>query len=275
MQIIAQTVTLDASRVVYGATTNALVLKPLRFATAVPHLPSIARLLKLHADSMTSSYRNLDSWETWGEYGWTLENDSLPNDEVFSIDYGDLASYSHHEQGLAASDMQHHYTGTPGDLAPAAAYIAPHTNAWGQKSESSMSSPATGSFNDATQLLLSFNHLPPRTVPPDTSGLQRQDPRSEGDLYTAPFIKGEGVERMGWCSFCSSWHKLKDSAYWYVGSLLQHPATSSSTKLLPFGQVSLALLSWRQLFHRQANDRPAKDSMEFAGQRLARALPTL
>jgi hypothetical protein len=63
--------------------------------------------------------------------------------------------------------------------------------------------------------------LPPCVDPPDTRSLQRQAPRFEGDLYTAPYIKGEGVERAGWCGFCSSWHKLKDSAYWYVVTCLQ------------------------------------------------------
>ena len=165
-----------------------------------------------------TSYRDLVSWEAWDEYGWTFGNTSLPSDEAFSIDYDDLASYSHREPGLAPSGMQQHYTGTTNGLAPVAEYIARHPHEWGQQPESTMFSPATISFKDATKLLLSFNNLPPRTVPSDTSGLQQQDPRSEGDLYTAPFIKGEGVERMGWCSFCSSWHKLKDSAYWYVNS---------------------------------------------------------
>lgn len=54
-----------------------------------------------------------------------------------------------------------------------------------------------------------------RTNPPGESGqrLQLQKPRFEGDLYTAPWVRGESAERAGWCGFCSTWHKLKDSAF--------------------------------------------------------------
>lgn len=57
-----------------------------------------------------------------------------------------------------------------------------------------------------------------RSDPPGTPGMQRQRPRFEGDLYTAPWVRGEGTERAGWCSFCSTWHRLKDSAFWYAAS---------------------------------------------------------
>lgn len=43
---------------------------------------------------------------------------------------------------------------------------------------------------------------------------RKQGPRFQGDLYTAPWVRGEGAERSGWCRFCSIWFKLKDSAYW-------------------------------------------------------------
>lgn len=59
----------------------------------------------------------------------------------------------------------------------------------------------------------------PRKEPPclcDANGqpLQKQNPRFEGDLYAALWIRGEGVSRAGWCGFCGTWHRLKDSAYW-------------------------------------------------------------
>ncbi|CAK1355291.1 unnamed protein product [Cercospora beticola] len=44
---------------------------------------------------------------------------------------------------------------------------------------------------------------------------RRQSPRFAGDEYTARWVRGYGTDRAGWCGFCSSWHKLKDSAYWY------------------------------------------------------------
>lgn len=54
-----------------------------------------------------------------------------------------------------------------------------------------------------------------RTDPAPSCGLKvhRQKPRFAGDLYTALWVRGEGTERAGWCGFCSTWHKLKDSAY--------------------------------------------------------------
>ncbi|EME49032.1 hypothetical protein DOTSEDRAFT_67915 [Dothistroma septosporum NZE10] len=59
-----------------------------------------------------------------------------------------------------------------------------------------------------------------RTDPPlrqTTTGIMphRQNPKSASDEYTARWIKGNGTDRAGWCGLCSSWHKLKDSAYWY------------------------------------------------------------
>lgn len=60
----------------------------------------------------------------------------------------------------------------------------------------------------------------PRTEPTrlyDDNGqllFQQQQPRFEGDLYAALWVRGEGVSREGWCGFCSTWHRLKDSAYW-------------------------------------------------------------
>lgn len=66
----------------------------------------------------------------------------------------------------------------------------------------------------------------PRIAPPClydnnvSPPLQKQNPRFEGDLYAALWVRGEGASRAGWCGFCASWHKLKDSAYWYVSELL-------------------------------------------------------
>ena len=44
--------------------------------------------------------------------------------------------------------------------------------------------------------------------------LRQQSPRFKDDLYTATWVRGEGAQRAGWCGYCSSWHTLKDSAYW-------------------------------------------------------------
>lgn len=55
---------------------------------------------------------------------------------------------------------------------------------------------------------------PPSLYDDDGQPLQKQSPRFEHDIYTALWVRGEGVSRAGWCGFCSSWLKLKDSAYW-------------------------------------------------------------
>lgn len=59
-------------------------------------------------------------------------------------------------------------------------------------------------------------HHPPALHALDGQPLQKLTPRFEGDLYQALWIRGEGASREGWCGHCPSWHKLKDSAYWYV-----------------------------------------------------------
>ena len=59
----------------------------------------------------------------------------------------------------------------------------------------------------------------PRSEPPclyddDGQPLQKRNPRFQGDLYAALWTRGKGASREGWCGFCASWHRLKDSAYW-------------------------------------------------------------
>ena len=60
-------------------------------------------------------------------------------------------------------------------------------------------------------------NAPPSYDHPSSSPLhpRHQPPRFTGDLYTPPYVRGDGATRAGWCTLCSSWHTLKDSAYWY------------------------------------------------------------
>lgn len=44
---------------------------------------------------------------------------------------------------------------------------------------------------------------------------RKQSTRFEQDLYTPSWVRGHGNSRSGWCGYCTSWHTLKDSAYWY------------------------------------------------------------
>ena len=55
---------------------------------------------------------------------------------------------------------------------------------------------------------------------PDPTKQPRQQPekrKSDEDLYTPFWVRGEGVDREGWCSLCEpgSWKQLKQSQYWY------------------------------------------------------------
>ncbi|KAK3055657.1 hypothetical protein LTR09_003578 [Extremus antarcticus] len=71
---------------------------------------------------------------------------------------------------------------------------------------------------EATPATLFNTPLKPRTDPPfacNDQRIQQQRPRFDGDQYTALFVRGQGIDRAGWCGYCSSWHKMKDSAFWY------------------------------------------------------------
>lgn len=52
-------------------------------------------------------------------------------------------------------------------------------------------------------------------LPSDPLHPRHQLSRFDGDLYTPSYVRGDGPTRAGWCSLCSSWLTLKDSAYWY------------------------------------------------------------
>lgn len=66
------------------------------------------------------------------------------------------------------------------------------------------------------QVSATFPLLPQKRSDPPlaTPTLRKQSMRFDEDLYTAAWVCGEGAERAGWCGYCSSWHRLKDSAYW-------------------------------------------------------------
>lgn len=61
-----------------------------------------------------------------------------------------------------------------------------------------------------------INAPPTQNLSPNDPLYPRQQPsRSEEDLYTPTYVRGDGPTRAGWCARCSSWLTLKDSAYWY------------------------------------------------------------
>ncbi|KAI7334102.1 hypothetical protein KC315_g3923 [Hortaea werneckii] len=59
--------------------------------------------------------------------------------------------------------------------------------------------------------------------------LHEQPRRSPNDLYTAQWVRGERTTRAGWCGYCCTWYRLKDSAYWYHMNYT-HGISSSGTQ---------------------------------------------
>jgi hypothetical protein len=77
------------------------------------------------------------------------------------------------------------------------------------------------------------NAPPSKDLLPSDPLYPRQQPsRFEGDLYTPTFVRGDGPTRAGWCSQCSSWLTLKDSAYWYHMHFV-HGISCATGKHLP------------------------------------------
>ena len=169
---------------------------------------------------MNHPFANLDVWQGWDNLDYYILEDQqdqqVANGEGANIDY---LSYSQALQDNYTTDGQPsagvEFQGQQllescgGDFSAPNSYACQHAT-W----TSSRHDPES-----AVCVVLSpadFDRLLPRSDPPHMPGLQKQTPRFEGDLYTASSIKGEGVERAGWCGFCCSWHKLKDSAFWYA-----------------------------------------------------------
>lgn len=62
--------------------------------------------------------------------------------------------------------------------------------------------------------LMEVKRVDPPMLPSADGTMPRpQSPRFVGDEYAAPWVRGSGVERTGWCGFCPTWHRLKDSQY--------------------------------------------------------------
>ncbi|KAI7000134.1 hypothetical protein KC360_g738 [Hortaea werneckii] len=80
-----------------------------------------------------------------------------------------------------------------------------------------------------------FDKLPPRkssaapNSPQYGCTLHEQPTRSPNDLYTAQWVRGERTTRAGWCGYCCTWYRLKDSAYWYHMNYT-HGISSSGTQ---------------------------------------------
>ena len=110
---------------------------------------------------------------------------------------------------------------------------------WDTSNQTGLSSAQLPPPAGAEMIAKLFQDLPPRRLEPqshDSSAdisLRQQTPRSGGDLYTAQWTRGERADRAGFCGYCCSWFKLKDSAYWVSieWPLTSYPPTDDSSSI--------------------------------------------
>ena len=160
------------------------------------------RIIADTQDWMNSPYGSFDeSWEEWDDEGWhdwRLYLDD--NSQSHPLGFDCVGTNAHNASGTQC------YVGAQQNPR-IQDRVEPTTRLDGNKQQ-----PADAGSDLFSPLLL------PRTKPTDSMSdqrLQGQHPRFDGDLYTAEWIRGEGSDRAGWCGFCSSWHRMKDSAFWY------------------------------------------------------------
>ena len=178
---------------------------------------------------MNLSYHSVDAWEGWDNFSWLLNEQIIPrNYEAHSVIQQQDVNGIHAGHGVLPHCVDKSHNGSSDPLEFEVDYPPQHCQTYQGPSWTLPSPPSLQTSTGTTWWPDVFDRVPPCLDPPDTGNLQSQAPRFEGDLYTAPYIKGEGVERAGWCGFCSSWHKLKDSAYWYAMILL-HPQPAPHT----------------------------------------------
>ena len=173
---------------------------------------------------MNSSYESVDIWNEWDDLGWTQLETNMPLDD-FGAEYGSV-NYSPYGNEVGDAQGSRCIHQRPVELSGRSESV----NAARLQDDHEYLDTIYASRGDNVPYLMDgtmypdyFDSLTIRTDPPNTEGLQRQSLRFEGDLYTAVWVRGEGIERAGWCGFCSSWHKLKDSAFWFVASSLRSP----------------------------------------------------
>lgn len=134
------------------------------------------------SDLSPGCYDLSQNYNNFNDHHSTLESDAPFKGEL----YGGQESYGDRSQALPVQD------------------IVPHCTSDDLTAEQGKVPPDFSKTSDAG-----------RTNPPENNHrLHKQNQRFEGDLYTAQWVRGEGAKREGWCGFCSTWHKLKDSAFW-------------------------------------------------------------
>lgn len=75
-------------------------------------------------------------------------------------------------------------------------------------SDASIPNAAFSSSAISTSSDFDFSRLrsdPPMSTSQGEQRPRRQSPRFSGDQYTANWVRGEGIDRAGWCGVCSSW----------------------------------------------------------------------
>ena len=210
------------------------------------HYSSDHLLRRIHEHYMNSPYRSSEGWDDWLELNgsdWTFDYDVLQDSDANLIQgalpgvtqryCADFNGYTRNGTGTSqvlletpdargetgaawASSMLRSNRETDRALPHQASSFPPGLLSANctQIPENTINPPRE--HNAASSGFTLFDApTPPRTDPPNVDGetLHEGKPRFEGDLYTPRWIRGEGANREGWCGFCSSWYKRKDSAY--------------------------------------------------------------
>ena len=159
---------------------------------------------------MNLSYGSFEGWDESDQFCWAPIDTDIFSDNFTREDFNRYDSYVRNKEASQqqSDTVRHRWTADT-------TIKADNTYHW-------RDSGYTSSNSYEAPIVLEpmypnyFDKLTSRTDPPNIADVQRQWPRFEDDLYTALWVRREGTQREGWCGFCSSWHKLKESAFWYV-----------------------------------------------------------
>lgn len=160
---------------------------------------------------MEPAFDRTYGWESWTtevyasdlmpDYTFYAENSAPDHSTAFmEVDENWVTDATHNPRNASATYDGHSHQ--PWQHTPGTEHSGSRS-VW--SSQNPQADMITAVFPDATRL-----H---KSDPPQTHDVERRKPRCEGDLYTALWIQGKGVERAGWCGYCFTWHKLKDSAF--------------------------------------------------------------
>lgn len=163
---------------------------------------------------MASRLERLQDWELQSEDG------ELP--PTFPIDYEAEILHTPMLEDVRSASQDWHLDAAQIENILASENAIGFEGFWLGRYETEQSSDASGDISrspDRNRSIDVHEMFPlldstQRTDPPSCKDkMQEQKPKSDLVLYTPLWVRGEGAERAGWCGFCPSWHRLKDSTF--------------------------------------------------------------